>query len=215
MKLIEDLGKDNAQFLIITGDGRTELKVLRALSEKFNGKDLILFFPFPPRSKKTGLSALNVIKTYSNIGINSIIFVVDGDIFEEDPADIKIQEHLKSIGIQIVNITLIQDAFLINCKYGNRNIVLYCIISGPQTFIEEEIVKLIELKLGKKIDLSGKRDVDWKKRVKREVMKNLRDNKIKLDELIKNTRKEKLEIAFPNICAVLKKIEEDFIRNNP
>jgi hypothetical protein len=181
MRLVEDLGNNNAHFLIITGDGRTELKVLRALSEKFNGKDLILFFPFPPRSKKTGLSALNALKTYFNIGITHFIFVVDGDTFEKEPADIKIQEHLKSIGIEIANISLVQGAFLINCKSGNKSIVLYCVIFGPKTFIEEELVKLIELKLEKKIDLSGKRDIDWKKRVKRVIIKTLRDNKIRLE----------------------------------
>ena len=210
MRLVEDLGKNNAQYLIITGDGRTELKVLRVLSEKYDGNELILFFPFPPRPKKTGLSALNSLKLYSNIGINSFIFIVDGDTFEESPADIKIQEHLNSIGIEIVKINLIQKAFLINCKLGNKNIVLYCIISGPQTFIEEELVRLIELKLEKKIDLSGKRDANWKERVKKEIIKILRDNKIKLDELIRNTGKKKLESSFPNFCAVLKKIEEDF-----
>jgi len=214
MKLVEDLGKKNAQYLIITGDGRTELKVLRVLSEKYNGKDLILFFPFPPRSKKTGLSALNALKIYSNIGINSFIFIVDGDTFEEAPANFKIQEHLNSIGIEIVKINLIQDAFLINCKLGNKNIVIYCIISGPQTFIEEEVVKLIELKLEKKIDLSGKRDANWKERIKKEIIKILRENKIKLDELIRNTGKKKLESSFPNFCAVLKKIEENFTKSS-
>lgn len=214
MRLVEDLGKNNAQYLIITGDGRTELKVLRALSKKYNGKDLILFFPFPPRSRKTGLSALNSLKTYPNIGINSFIFIVDGDNFEEVSADTKIQEHLTSIGIEVVKIILIQESLLINCKLGNKNIVLYCIISGPQTFIEEEIVKLIELKLGKKIDLSGKRDIDWKERVKKEVIKILRDNKIKLEELIRNTGKKKLELSFPNFCAVLKEIEENFTKSS-
>lgn len=212
MRLVEDLGKNIAQYLIITGDGRTELKVLRVLSEKYNGKDLILFFPFPPRSKKTGLSALNVLKIYSNIGINSVIFIVDGDTFEEAPADFKIQEHLNSIGIEIVKINLIQDAFLINCKLGNKNIVLYCIISGPQTFIEEEVVKLIELKLEKKIDLSGKRDANWKERVKKEIIKILKENKIKLDELIRNTGKKKLESSFPNFCVYLKRLKKTSLK---
>ena len=41
-------------------------------------------------------------------------------------------------------------------------------------------------------------------------IQTLRENKIKLEELIRTTGKKKLEISFPNICAVLKKIEEDF-----
>ena len=210
MRLVEDLGKLRAQFLIITGDGRNELKILRALPEKYNGYDLILFFPFPPRSRKTGLNALNTLKDYKSDRINSIIYIVDGDTFEGESADVKIQKHLKSIGIDIINITPIRDAFLIKCTSGDQEIVLFCIISGPKTFIEEEIAKLIELKLRKKIDLSGNRDNNWKKRVKKDVIQTLRENKVKLEELIKNTGFMKVEASFPNICAVLKKIEDDY-----
>jgi len=214
MRLVEDLGNNTAHYLIITGDGRTELKVLRALSVKFNGKDLILFFPFPPRQKKKGLNALNAIKIYSNIGINSIIFIVDGDILEGEPANIKIQEYLKSIGIQIESIIPIQDALLLSCKSGNREIKLFCIISGPQTFIEEEIAELIKLTLRIGIDLSGDRDSNWKGRVKRDIKRILRENNTNIEKLISKTGIRKLETSFPNISAAFKKIEEDFIRKN-
>lgn len=210
MRLVEDLGKLKPQYRIITGDGRTEVRIFRTLPEKYNGDNLILFFPFPSRSRKTGLSALNILKDSKNIRPYSIIYIVDGDTFEDKAPNTKIQEYLKSIGINILSINSIQDAFLIECKSDNQKLKLYCIISGPQTFIEEEIVKLIELKLGKKIDLSGIRDSNWKKRVKREVKQTLREKKIKLEVLIKNTGISKLEASFPNICVVLKKIEEEY-----
>ena len=84
---------------------------------------------------------------------------------------------------------------------------MYCIVSGPTTFIEEEIVKLLNIKWGAKIDLSGEKNSEWKKRVKKEVDQTLKHNKKKLDILIEETDKKYLEKAFPNLCAVFKEIE--------
>lgn len=216
MRVVEDLGKLEANYVVITGDGRTELKVLRGLSQKFNGHNLILFFPFSSLPRRSGLTALDSVRRYpSKYGYHSIIYIVDGDTFEDSDPIVKVPNYLNSRGIEILEVNPIQDAFIINCRFGNHEVVLYSIISGPLTFIEVEIAKLFELTLGVEIDLTGERDIQWKKRVKREVIQTLRENKIKLEQLIRSTRIENLEISFPNICAVLKKIEEDFIRNNP
>jgi len=209
MRLVQDLYKLNPNFIIITGDGRRELHILRGLTKVYNGNDLILYFPFSVLPKKTGKSALDSIKTLANdYGFNSIIYIVDGDAFDE-PADIEIQDYLNRIGIRIDNVNLIQSALIINCRLGNNHIRLYCIISGPRTFIEEEIANLINLKWGIEVDLTGSRDRDWKIRVKNEVIRILREKNIKIESLIESTGKTKLELAFPNICAILKKIEED------
>lgn len=209
MRLVQDLKGLNPNYIIITGDGRREFNILRGLSEIYNGQDIILYFPFSPLFEKTGKKALDSIKILPGYyGISSIIYIVDGDTFKDSFND-EIQNYLRSIGIEIKNFTSIQNALLINCKCGSHNIVLYCIISGPKTFIEEEIVKLINLKWGEEIDLSGIRDPTWKKRVKKEVNQVLKEKKIKLESLIKETEKEKLETSFPNICAILKKIEEE------
>lgn len=212
MKLVEELGNLKPDYIIITGDGRSDLKVLKAVSERFNGQDLVLFFPLSPLRRKSGKSALDSIKNIpGDHKINSIIYIVDGDTFDADVnADIEIRDYLLSIGIDVINIESIGDAFLINCEFGNYEVVLYCIISGPQTFIEEEIAELIKLTLNIEINLTGERNIDWKKRVKREVNQALKANNIKLENLIKNPMINKLETAFPNICAILKKIEEDF-----
>lgn len=215
MKLIEDRIDRKPNYIIFTGNGRTELQVLRALPEKYDGHELILFFPFPPRSEKKGLAALDVIKDYLFYGYNSFIFILDGDTFKGRPADEDIKDYLTGISIEIIDINQIHEAFLINCKSGNQEIVLYCIISGPQTFIEEEIVNLIKLTLKIEIDLSGERDNNWKRRIKKDVKRILRENRTNYEQLIRRTGTRKLEIAFPNLCSVFKKIEEDFMRNNP
>ncbi len=210
MKLVQNVKGLKPNYIIITGDGRRELHVLKGLSHVFNGHDLILFFPFTPNLRKTGKAALNSIKQIpGKYGINSIIFITDGDTFENAPEN-EIKNYLEGIGIEINEIIPIQNAYLINCKFGNHLIDLFCIISGPKIFIEEEIAILIKIELGIEIDLSGKKDHNWKKRVKNIINQILKSRKIKLEKLIKETSIEKLKTAFPNFCAVFNRIENEF-----
>jgi len=68
---------------------------------------------------------------------------------------------------------------------------------------------LIELKLGVKIDISRKGESTGRKAIKSQIRQILRKKGIDIEELVMNTGKLKLEKAFPNICVVLKKIEEN------
>lgn len=207
MKLIEDRSGYSPKYFVITGEGRTELNVMRGLTQVYNGQELTLFFPLSSSSRRTGIKALNSIKRVPEIyGINSIIYIVDGDVFE-GAITYKISNYLNSIGVDIEKVNSIQDAFLLNCRYGHHKIELFCIISGPTTFIEEEIAKLLSIKYGLDIDLSGMRDYEWKEKIKKVIKYELRERKVKIENLIKQTGKKKLEIAFPNFCAVLKWIE--------
>jgi len=210
MQLVEDENYPNPNYIVFTGEGKTELNVMKGLAHVYNGRDIILHFPLSTLSRRTGLTALKSIKTTSKY-YNSMIYIVDGDVFDNIPIN-EIQDYLKGIGIKINDVKLIREAFLINCEKGDKVINLYCIISG-QTFIEEEIACLIKLKWGIDIDITGIRDIPWKKRIKREVNQVLKEKNIRIESLIKETGKKKLEIAFPNFCAVLKKIEEDYSKN--
>ncbi|KKN34635.1 hypothetical protein LCGC14_0791820 [marine sediment metagenome] len=51
-------------YIIITGDGKTELRILRGLSKKLDKQNPIIFFPFSTRPRKTGLSALDAVQFY-------------------------------------------------------------------------------------------------------------------------------------------------------
>lgn len=212
MKLVENIGTLIPNCIILTGDGRRELEILRSLSKKYNGHDLILFFPFSPLAKKTGVNGLDALKTIPiKYLIDSIIYIVDGEFFEINTIyKDRILNYLKSIGVQIVESTSIADALLINCKCRGHKIDLYCIISGPTTFIEEEIARLIDLQLHVPIDLSGTRDNAWKARIKSNINQIIRENNITIEKLIEQAGKGIIEKSFPNICAVFKKIEENF-----
>ena len=210
MRLVDNLRGIESYYLVISGNGTfPENVILKNLCRKYNGHDKAIFYINTPLKKQTGLNALNAILLYpKKFQINSIIFIVDGEHIKEN-ARIEIMKYLKSKGIGITEIIPLQRAFLIKCKSGPYDIILFCIILGPEVFIEEEVAKLIELKLGVKIDLSRKREPNGRKTIKNQIKQVLREKGKTIEELVNNTGKIKLEQTFPNICAVLKKIEEE------
>lgn len=46
MKLVEELREFKPNYIIISGDGRNEFKILKELCREFNGQNKILWFPF-------------------------------------------------------------------------------------------------------------------------------------------------------------------------
>ncbi len=208
MRIVDNLSGIESYYLIISGNGTfPESVIFKNLCKKFNGHKKAIFFINTPLKKQTGLHALNSLSLYpKKYQINSIIFILDGEHIKENPR-LEIEQHLKSIGIGINEIIPLKGALLIKCKSGPFDIALFCIVLGPEVFIEEEVSKLIEIKLGVEIDISNKEDSMGRKRIKKQIKQILREKRKNLGELIKNTEKNALEMIFPNICAVLKKIE--------
>jgi len=209
MRLVESIKGIDSYYLIISGNGTfPESVIFKNLCKKFNGYDKAIFYINTPLKKQTGLDALNAIPLYpKKFRINSIIFIVDGEHIKENAA-IEIQEHLEAKGISVIEVLPLQGAVLIKCRTGPYSVILFCIILGPEVFIEEEVAKLVELKLGVKIDLSRKRESAGRKTIKKQIKQVLREKRKTIEELVMNTGITKLEEIFPNICAVLKKIEE-------
>ena len=209
MRLVDSLKGVESYYLLISGNGKfPENVIFKNLCEKFNGYQKAVFFISTPIKKQTGLDALNAIPIYpKKFQINSFIFIVDGEHIRENARN-EIQRHLESKGMEINEIIPLKKAFLIRCNSGPYSIILFCIILGPEVFIEEEVAKLIELKLGITIDLSRKREPVGRKEIKKNIKQILRENGKTLDELVRSTGKTKLQETFPNICAVLEKIEE-------
>lgn len=210
MRLVDNLRGIESFYLVISGNGTfPENIILKNLCRKYNGHGNAIFYINTPLKKQTGLNALNAIPLYpKKFQINSMIFIVDGEHIKEN-ARIEIMKYLESKGIGINEIKPLQRSFLIKCESGPYDLILFCIILGPEVFIEEEVAKLIELKLGVKIDLSRKREPNGRKTIKNQIKKVLREKGKTFKELISSTGKVKLEETFPNMCAVLKKIEEE------
>jgi len=210
MRLVDTLRGIESYYLVISGNGTfPEKLILKNLCKKFNGHEKALFYISTPIKKQTGLNALNAIPLYpKKFQINSIIFIVDGEHIDEN-ARIEIIEHLESKGIEIKEIITLQGALIIKCKSGPYDIILYCIILGPEVFIEEELAELIDHHLNIKIDLSQKTESVGRKFIKNRIKQVLKERGKTIEELIINTGKIKLEQIFHNICTVLKKIEEE------
>ncbi len=58
---------------------------------------------------------------------------------------------------------------------------------GPEVFIEEEVAELIELRLGVKIDISGKKEPAGRKSIKNQIKQVLREKGKTIEELVSNT----------------------------
>ena len=129
---------------------------------------------------------------------------IDWDRSKFNPIN-EIQEKLNVFGIRCNQVILLQDSFLITCELGNYNFKLYCIISGPDTCIEQDLARFLELKLNIRINIPNDKNAKVIKRILRELA-----NKKKLKKLLKESGKKMLEKSFPRICAVLGEVENDF-----
>ena len=211
MKLFEELPNDEfvPDYIIITGDGKNELRVLRGLCKKINGTEISLYFPFSTRSGKTGLAALNALQVYSTRSrITSMIYIVDGDTFEGKSAEVEIKDYLASRGFEIIEISVINEALLIRCKLGDKEITLYCIISGPEIFIEQEVARFLKVCFGNEFNISNNVNNQTKVKFKKEIITFLKEKRVKLEDLISRTGIEKIKESFPNFCAVLNSLKK-------
>lgn len=208
--LTNEMRESNSIFLIITGDSSYDLRILKEIGIKYNGNDKILFNPTIKIQYKKGKSAFNSLRVLAEIyKAKTIICIIDGEYFCEDIEN-QLRNALTERVYEIISMLPIREAYLIECKKGNYIIDLYCIISGIEECIEQEIVRLIKLKLHVDINTSGIESREGKNRVKHEIRQTLNRNGMRdITDLIKVSGKAKLEEAFPNICSVLKKIEED------
>jgi len=220
MDLIKDSKTKKADIFVITGDGGTEYYILKGLCSKFRNSDKILLFPRKGILKQTGLDGLNSVQYIpKDYTIQDIIYTVDRDCFKTDiknrRLNIKnkkeyeiIEEHLKTIGVKVNDIKIIEKAFLMNCTFSNYDFNLYCVILGIDVCIEEEIMILLEKRYSIKIEVSGPKNREWKLKVKTEIEKVLRSIGKKKDEIIKDAGTKYVKEAFPNLYAILKEIEE-------
>jgi hypothetical protein len=196
--------------MVITGDGKREFQIFGEICKKYNGNEKLIWFPGRTIVRKTGLSALDTLKHIpGDIHINNIIYTVDADQFEENQNQ-RILDKLTSIGISIDDEIPIGDTLLLKCSIGSHRILLYCVVIGITTCIEENLAQLIRLKFRRNIDLTGIRDSAWKNNLKNEIRHFLNQRGLSYNTLIEESSIHYIERAFPNICSVIKRIEENF-----
>ncbi|KKN54190.1 hypothetical protein LCGC14_0594830 [marine sediment metagenome] len=214
LKLVDDEIGLELKHVILNGDGISPEKlIIEMICQKYNGKDKIILYPRTGIKRQAGLSALNAIKTLISRGYRNFIFIVDGEYIEEDedPKG-KIKGKLNAIGIGFGDeIIPLQDAFLLKCSCRPYEFNLFCIILGPEVCIEEEIAKFIELKLNVRVNIpEGHKNALWRRTLKQEIRSIL--SKRELKRQLREANLRIIEDSFPNMCAVLNYIEENFLQ---
>ncbi len=210
LKLVDDEKGFNSRHVILNGDGTyPETMILEILCDKYNGLENIISYPRTGVKRHAALSALDVIKTLITKGYRDFIFIVDGEHTNEDPKRL-IGKKLNTIGIDFADEMIpLQDAFLIRCSCRPYEFNLYCIISGPEVCLEEEVVRFLKFKLKIIVNVpEGSKNAYWRKVLKKNIESMIPRRELKRQLREANIRI--LERSFPNICAVLKDVERNF-----
>ena len=204
MPLIEGM-KAPCTLYIATGDGRTELWVLRALVDLGAVNRNVCFpkTPIPGKNKerKTGLSVLKVLRS-TLIKTEKYLIIVDkeywGNSTEED-----VRKMLKGMNMRDIEISSKVNAefaklYLIECKRGSKPIIAYLAISGKEKKIEENIAHLIELQYKDKIEPK-----------KEDIWGYMRSKRIKnIEDLIRRSHKKNINRALPQFTTVFSELSE-------
>jgi hypothetical protein len=203
MILIRDLkelkGNQKPDYVVLTGDGKWEFRVLKGLSKKFDGYK-ILWFPELPK-KFTGKSVYGATKFYvEKHDICKFLVLYDREHFKGTDNDVK---TLNRLGFRSIVVKSIIDdrAFVINSKFGSKDVTVFVSIQGDFKSINEEIAELVYLKFGCKLKSDHKEIRACLKKLGVESIENL----------IEQSGVKYLKQAFKGLCAVLG-IMENFER---
>lgn len=197
MKVAEQRsGEEQVIAFVITGDGRTEQKVLSAIAEKYNGKHKLLLFPKSSLSKKTGLGTLKSVNVVHKLTEHSrFLILIDKEHFDRHKLKRVLSETFKTYTLTGENPYVITSG----------DIEIYLVILGERIAVEEHIAALIELEFG--VNLRG--DMDDIKELKSKIMTFIRTMGIKnYRNLIRNANIENVEKSFQPLVEVLKLLEK-------
>jgi len=154
MIVTEDLKKVGRRpdFVVLTGNGVWELRVLKGLERKFSC-DLILFFPKSRLIQKTSKRVYEAIRVYvSKYNFCRFLVLYDNEHHKSFSEDIRI---LNELGVRVLYCEqIVADRILfIFGKLGSHGVVIYTSVqgfrrSGECRGINEEIVELIRSRFG-------------------------------------------------------------------
>ncbi|MEM1947103.1 MAG: hypothetical protein QW614_01115 [Candidatus Caldarchaeum sp.] len=202
MKLVNDPSqiKNGEAVILITGDGQTEHRLTKALCRKIDGGQgrKYLFWPRGPLpSKTTGLRSLEQVKILmQKYPINCFLWICDRKHLRDRDKWSEVVESLKEYGI---NAEIINDWKHLACfrlNIGSREGFLWVAISGEERNIEENLAKLIKVRLNLDVEPKLVRDT-------------LKQRGINMDTLVSEATDEQINISMPSLFNVLKLLHND------
>jgi hypothetical protein len=208
MELSEGLKRPTETIIgVLTGDGRTEFRILSVIARKYNGSRKVLYFPKRPSFfTGKGFSPLKATKILvSKYNIRKFFYLIDKEHFnEKETVEKRIGKELREIGITpsiIQNFTVNEEnALHVKGTIGSHNFILWIVVTGKKKRIEENIAELIKVTLKKNV-----------KPTKEEIRKILREYDI--EQLLVNSSIEHIRICFPALDLILSKIERNDTEN--
>jgi len=205
MKLVEELKKPVKLIIgVLTGNGRREHRILKAIAKKYDGSKKLLYFPrrpgYLPGAK---LSVLRVVKVYvSRYKINNFLCLIDKEHFTGTDIEKEVEEKIREFGIEVTQIQRFnantENAIYLNGIVGTRNFTLWMIIAGKEKCMEENLAKLIEIKFGEKIEPT-----------KSNITEALRKHDMDTEKLLASASIEQLKQSFPALNFVLSRLESN------
>ena len=205
MKLVEELKKPVKLIIgVLTGNGRREHRILKAIAKKYDGSEKLLYFPrrpgYLPGAK---LSVLRVVKVYvSRYKINNFLCLIDKEHFMGTDIEKEVEEKIREFGIEVTQIQRFnantENAIYLNGIVGTRNFTLWMIIAGKEKCMEENLAKLIEIKFGEKIEPT-----------KSNITEALRKHDMDAEKLLASVSIEQLKQSFPALNFVLSRLESN------
>lgn len=211
MKFIEvqeptkDMGNSEA-VVLLTGDGPTELRIVKALSKRMNGSKsgkCLYSLKGPISPTRTDLSSLEQIKIlWSKNPLKKILWICDKEHVKTENWHESIMRELTKYGITVQTENKWLDSGLFRLWLADREAMLWVALSGLKQKIEENIADLIMSRYGDKVEPDKNRIKDYLKR-----------RGIKLDDLILETNEQVIEQSFPGLMNVLKSIHRDCLNS--
>ena len=159
--------ENRKQFEFFTGDGPgREIEVLKGFAARFNGLDKIIVTSRKPPTfhgpaPKRGFSSLKLVRiSLENTPRRDFVWSCDKEYLQDEENFVdRVKRELGIFGITSAIINQWDYSARMNLRLGNREARLWCVMTGFESRIEDNISKLLTLVSGTKVGTS-KRAVD-------------------------------------------------------
>ena len=211
MRMVDEVKNVDKHSLIaiLTGDGKTELRILKVLAKIYNGNSRILYYPNPPPtfSGKKGFSVLGATKIYlSCYGVDHTICLIDREYLRSENRETNIQIIERTFGEYGISVQHTEEldaswevALVLQCELtGRRSLVTYFAVIGKHTRIEEDIAELIRLEFGEEIRPD-----------KRTIHNFLKGHRMDIETFVEGANRANVAQAFPSLDRIMRVIERN------
>jgi hypothetical protein len=204
MKILESLpvGQDLEDiFIVKTGNGRDERRFIKGLCTVFDGRKALWWVSgeLPGQGLKVFESINLEVSKKPLAGLRKprFLIVLDRENIEGEDFHREVRKNLP--GISEVEVQEFhRRGFKLSGRVGTKLVEIYVIVSGERKFLEEELAKLLGIKLPEELTDEVKEQV-WAEVKRKGGIKKV------LDEV----EKSRLQKLIPNFIQVLKAIEDD------